>query len=318
MSSLWGLSLLLVAFLHHTWGEEVGTLVVFGDSLSDNGNGSWRIHKAFFQNKDAVDAPLNPPSPPYYQGRFSNGPVWAELAASQLGLRLQDFAVGGSGSGGGAPHYFKGNYTASDGSEVAYSIPIPSALDQARSFVPDPNPDTQIAVIWTGGNDYFSDRTPPTAVVGAIKEAVDLLSSKGIKRFILMTSIPPFMQIPMPDAKGGEDPGPDIAQIFRQHNQLLKSYAENEFPKSHPDSSIYVFDAAGLWSDISSSARALGFTQSGPCLTGFPPNTGTPCSDPDAHLLWDQAHPTAAAHALLGKRFADAVQRDVIAPVKGS
>lgn len=57
MSDLWVLSLLLIALVNHLHAQEVATLVVFGDSLSDNGNGSWRLHKAFFQDKDAVSMP---------------------------------------------------------------------------------------------------------------------------------------------------------------------------------------------------------------------------------------------------------------------
>lgn len=47
-----------------------------------------------------------------------------------------------------------GKFESGDGTghvtEVAYSIPIPSMLDQVTSFVPDQDPSSQIAVIWTG------------------------------------------------------------------------------------------------------------------------------------------------------------------------
>src|SRR4051812_4332701 len=48
-------------------------LVVFGDSLSDVGN----IAQALF---------INTPGPYYWNGRFSNGPVYAESLATGLGL----------------------------------------------------------------------------------------------------------------------------------------------------------------------------------------------------------------------------------------
>lgn len=50
-------------------------LVVFGDSLSDNGN----LYLASGRTQ--------PPSPPYYQGRFSTGPVFTEL----LGFNAANF-----------------------------------------------------------------------------------------------------------------------------------------------------------------------------------------------------------------------------------
>lgn len=39
------------------------------------------------------------PQPPYYEGRFSNGPVWIEIAARQLGVSLANYAVGGATTG---------------------------------------------------------------------------------------------------------------------------------------------------------------------------------------------------------------------------
>ena len=47
-------------------------IVVFGDSLSDTGN----LYLA--------SGKTTPPSPPYFLGWFSNGPLWVERLASRL------------------------------------------------------------------------------------------------------------------------------------------------------------------------------------------------------------------------------------------
>ncbi len=69
--------------------------IVFGDSLSDTGN---------------VFISLGvPPSPPYFDGRFSNGPVTVEHVADQLGFPAllpsiiggTNFAWGGAETGPG-------------------------------------------------------------------------------------------------------------------------------------------------------------------------------------------------------------------------
>ena len=59
-------------------------LVVFGDSLSDNGN------------LYAVTGGTQPLSPPYYQGRFSNGPVFTELLGFNAGRYTAGAPVTGS------------------------------------------------------------------------------------------------------------------------------------------------------------------------------------------------------------------------------
>ena len=47
-------------------GKPFAQIIIFGDSLSDNGN-IYRLDFGFI-----------PKSPPYFKGRFSNGEVWAD------------------------------------------------------------------------------------------------------------------------------------------------------------------------------------------------------------------------------------------------
>ena len=63
--------------MHH----RTSTLVVFGDSLSDNGN---------------LLALIGAPQPPAWEGRSSNGPVYAEQLASFLHMKLDDRAFAGA------------------------------------------------------------------------------------------------------------------------------------------------------------------------------------------------------------------------------
>ena len=58
--------------------SNITRIVVFGDSLSDNGNDfllSTRIHKV------KSDVPIVPAPDLYWNGRFSDGPVWVEYLA---------------------------------------------------------------------------------------------------------------------------------------------------------------------------------------------------------------------------------------------
>ncbi len=62
-------------------------VVVFGDSLSDTGN-------LYAATGGGV-----PPDPPYWQGRASNGPLWSELLAADLGAALTNNAINGATTG---------------------------------------------------------------------------------------------------------------------------------------------------------------------------------------------------------------------------
>src|ERR1700693_2489301 len=79
--------MVLMAMTPIASASSFSSVVVYGDSLSDNGN----LYSLIGY----------PPSPPYYMGRFSNGPVIAEQLAAYLGAPLYDFAVGGATSGVG-------------------------------------------------------------------------------------------------------------------------------------------------------------------------------------------------------------------------
>ena len=74
-------------------GATFDEVVVFGDSLSDNGN------LVIVEGQPLPDPTL------YYQGRLSNGPVWVEYLTNprHLGTALSDKAYGGANSSGLLP-----------------------------------------------------------------------------------------------------------------------------------------------------------------------------------------------------------------------
>ena len=82
---LFALTMATVAFGR----SEFSSMVVFGDSLSDTGRLFRLTHGGF------------PPRVAYFEGRQTNGPVWVEYLADQLGLehRLKNYAVVGAMTG---------------------------------------------------------------------------------------------------------------------------------------------------------------------------------------------------------------------------
>lgn len=72
------------------FANPLNKIVIFGDSLSDNGNLYEYMHHQL------------PLSPPYYEGRFTNGLDWVELLTQKfypnsVKAHLEDYAFGGAG-----------------------------------------------------------------------------------------------------------------------------------------------------------------------------------------------------------------------------
>ncbi len=76
--------LAFLCFASSALASPYGSVVVYGDSLSDNGN---------------LFAATGNPGAPYYQGRRSDGPVAVEYVASRLGVPLIDHAWIGATTG---------------------------------------------------------------------------------------------------------------------------------------------------------------------------------------------------------------------------
>src|SRR5574337_1942593 len=109
-------------------GPIVSDVIVFGDSLSDVGN-------VFVLSGGTI-----PPSPPYFQGRFSNGPVWVEGLANHLGKTESPSLLGGTDFAFG-------------GARIASGGPVPTLVGQANMYLAltggaaDPN---ALYVLWGG------------------------------------------------------------------------------------------------------------------------------------------------------------------------
>src|SRR6266498_3238399 len=113
------------------------SLVVFGDSLSDNGN---------------LFNLIGRPAPPYWNGHFSNGPTYAEQLARMLGMRLDDRAFGfGEASDASVPLLV----------DPATGLALPINLsDQVAGYIAGLHghraPPQTTVVINMGSNDYQS------------------------------------------------------------------------------------------------------------------------------------------------------------------
>ena len=254
---------------------------VFGDSLSDNGN--------LF----AATGGATPLSPPYFNGRFSNGPVWNE------GI-LDDFAV-------------KGNFAFGGATAVTNGDPIPDLAAQVGGFVSSALPaidgNRPLASLWFGANDILNaveaalgdsgTLAAAVAAANAVGAGVKTLATAGIKDFAVWNlpdigATPRFALLQPGKAKLASD----ATSAF--NTQLDLVLADLRKAGLH----VTEIDAFGLFGDVLKNPKKFGLMDAKtPCLI---PGASF-CGDAAGRLFFDPIHPTAAAHGVLAKTFIAAV-----------
>lgn len=248
-------------------------VVVFGDSLSDDGNGF------------VITGGQLPPSPPYAQGRFTNGPVWIEQMTPRLGVPVNpdlNVALGGATTG-----------TLNVNTELLPegSPPLPglqNQIDSVLSAVPNLDPHA-LYVVWAGANNYLGGDS--IDVQGAITElgtAITKLTEAGARN-ILMGNLPNISLTPSvlaqpPEVQQG------LALLQTTHNQAL-SVLESTLD-ANPNINIILVDFSRTFDTLRNNPTNFGFTNiTDPFLTSGATN-------PDPYLFWDEFHPTVRGHEI--------------------
>ena len=117
---LGGIALLVVLFAacpELLYGGRFSEIVVFGDSDSDTGN----VYE--------LSGEMQPKSPPYFEGRWSNGPVWVEYLAERF-----DVAAPMPSLLGGKNYAYAGAKTGVDGSAFQGTM-VPNVGTQIDQFL---------------------------------------------------------------------------------------------------------------------------------------------------------------------------------------
>lgn len=302
-------------------------IVFFGDSLTDNGN----LYNTFFK--------YIPKSPPYFEGQFSNGPVWAEDLKDYFpNVILDNYAVGGETAvwhnpfGGFLPYRLSqsiNNYLSSESEE-----------DKTKTLF----------FMWIGGNDYLQGGEPvedaTNSVVQTIQESLEKLIKVGAKHFIVM-NLPNLARVPEGRDGGKAD---NIFDLTVKHNAKL-AIAMTQLQLHHPDITIRLFDTFTImnqmlddpaamnhkyhthvkntydmcWhggysiqqkhleaalkqkfgsekinSRVMSESILLSPDLAAAYSVGESYSRGaTPCDDPDTYVFWDKVHPTAVIHKVM-------------------
>ncbi|MDM9379947.1 SGNH/GDSL hydrolase family protein [Chlorogloeopsis sp. ULAP01] len=265
-------TLIMVVIASHTQGlnysNKINELYVFGDSLSDIGNR--------FKNTGRV----SPPSPPYFQGRYSNGPVWVEYLSSNLGLnnkQINNFAYGGATTL---------NSTVND---------IPGVLAQVYSFTKAHQKvnTNALYILWAGANDYLSGVADSTASVSNLSNAIQSLVTAGAKN-ILIANLPDLGKLPV---TRNSPYSSSLSSVTSAHNRELAKSLNFLSQKLDNDTHFIELDVSLLYREAIANPAKFGFTNvTSPCVNNF-----AVCDNPDEFLFWDDIHPTTVAHRILGE-----------------
>jgi len=273
--------------------QQYTNMIVYGESLSDGG-------RLF-----AITGGTTPASPPYVNGRFSNGPVWTEQLPAKLGFTYNfatNFAIGGAESGTTGPANLG----------VATQVNTLSAATPVNA--------NSLIVIWAGANDIQNRAaTTPSATliaqtVGNIATAVGTVSARGGKTF-LVGNLPDLGRTPGGVASGS---GTSLSGLTQAYNSTLASTIPGI--ESARSVRIVVMNTFGLFNDVLANPSLYGITNTSiPCIT--PAGATGACATAAAAattLFFDPIHLSATAHAVIANFAAATLDQDAnVARVAG-
>ncbi|MBV8915700.1 MAG: PEP-CTERM sorting domain-containing protein [Acetobacteraceae bacterium] len=290
-------------------------LYVLGDSLSDQGN----LYAATSALGPSYGQPALPAADHYYSGRFSNGPVYTEELAKDLGVTIAPSLFGGTNFAfGGARTDYNTVEAPPYGTQVyphaAYPWSLNGQVAAFQSYVAahgaDPN---ALYVVFSGSND-ISDivqrhMNPATTIANTITgviNAVNAFKAAGAHT-VLVPNLPDLGQVPLVTELEPTVPGISAlaTQLVTEYNRALSAALDQE-----TGIDIVRFDTFDFLDSVIGDPTAYGFTNaSAPCYSGFvaPNPAGTVCADPNGYVFWDIEHPTTHAHQVLGDAMFAAV-----------
>lgn len=302
-----------------------------GDSLTDNGNLYNRLFK------------LIPKSPPYFQGEFSDGHVWADEVGKyfhdRYNIAFENFAVGGTtvilrSPTHALPYFF--------GEEINEYL-LHDLWNKEKNKV--------LYAIWIGANDYLDElqQDPDsltTEVVNRMVQNIVTLIDKGAEHFLIF-SLPDLALTPRATI---DNIKPRLGYVSESHNIKLLA-AVNTLKLQHPNVDFLYIDVFSLlrnvvnFPEVFNQKYHLHLTNvTEACWMGkytIHPNTTIsrqlthsamlneaysvglmadqgiqPCEHPEEFIFWDKLHPTAVIHHLLANLVIEKINTFIPIPIR--
>ena len=285
----------LTCYAATTYSAEFENVYVFGDSLSDNGN-------VFEQTGNTT------PPPPYFEGRFSNGPVWAEKFAPGLTpisinptATNLNMAFGGAESGivdaGGIPG-FLGQL---------------GLLQQAVDGGVAPPDGNDLITLFIGGNDYLGllgtapDVTAEVATVqNNIATGLGGLYQLGARNFLVF-NLPDLGTTPLVNDDAALSAF--ATNLSGAHNAALPETIA-ALQGNFADANFIFFDTETLFNYVLDNSALFGFTNVTEGCLNDPACATADKATQDSYVFWDDIHPTEGMGTLIAAAASELVNTD--------
>lgn len=294
-------TLFVLFFSMSVSAKPLNNLVVFGDSLSDSGN----LYE--YMNHQL------PVSPPYYHGRFTNGPVWIELLAEKYygqaaSEHLHNYAYGGAGV-----------MDEADEEDGGVLFTFKRELDNYFLTHQDKANAETLYVVWIGSNNYLAfpddEEKMLNTVTTGIKTGLQRLVDHGAKNLLIVNL--PDMGLTPASRDSGDSPE-ELSRLTKRHNQMFHDDIL-AFEEKYPEIHWVYLDVNQIFSEILTAPAQFGFTNTtDTCYEAMMPEASSQnavlnmvatvipgARKADActgYLFFDPVHPSALAHQIMAEK----------------
>ncbi|MGI0118623.1 SGNH/GDSL hydrolase family protein [Zooshikella sp. RANM57] len=233
---LLGCFLFLVSFYAQA-GLTFDRIIIFGDSLSDTG-------KMYQKSKGWL-----PSSPPYHEGRFSDGPIWVDYLKEKLQKKYthQVTVINEAEGGATAAAYEKESWNPTY--QVINNLDF-EFNQYSKDYQFKPN---DLVVIWAGANDYMTNgwRDSDTVML-AIDQLITKVLLAGANN-VLVFNLPLLSTTPFAIHYEPEKLN-ELKEITEEHNNKLRRLIKTRNYKH-----VRLYDIAYEFSNIMKTPTYYGF-----------------------------------------------------------
>ncbi|MFL6583743.1 MAG: SGNH/GDSL hydrolase family protein [Chthoniobacterales bacterium] len=282
-------------------------IILFGDSLSDNGNDYHRVNDV---SQGQIGYPGN--SFNYATGRFTNDTntdppahLYVETWHEQLAIGFLHIPPAKNSLDGGLNYAFGGATTENGtqdksvfGSPVSITIDnMGKQMDDYLTRVNNVADPTALYIVWGGGNDIRDNpsATNVSATVGRVNLLLTRLANAGAK-YIMVPNLPPIGTIPENAGDTAAQNAKDVASLdYRAQLDSSLNGTQTSLAAQGVNFTLYRVD---VWKEnlqIYTNPSAFGFVDVRNSAQG------KSSVNPDQFLFWDGIHPTTAGHYQIGK-----------------